>query len=250
MAKLPALVSALAECDGRDRATLEHIARVIREAGYIPTTKRGAGAAEMTAREAANLFIGANGCDAPKDAPLAIDRFRSLVMHDAYVRDRTEVETFKQIAEASNFGVALEALIDGMGEVLGAAENWLRDGYKDRPNLVDGYYRSLVSKPWFGGFIPFHLDVRMDRYAAEISCRVAAADEHGTIEPNNNKRLEFRAKFLVDFNRLEEGFYGASHDRRVSVLVTGFSLLKLWSALQDKTFEANPTRSEDGELIL
>src|SRR5215213_6306434 len=59
-------------------ATIDHIARVIREADYIPTTKRGSGAAEMTAQEAVNLLLAANGADTPSDGPAAIDRFRSL----------------------------------------------------------------------------------------------------------------------------------------------------------------------------
>jgi hypothetical protein len=50
-----------AECDDRDRTTREHIARVICEAGHMPTTRQGSDAAEMEFREAANLLIGADG---------------------------------------------------------------------------------------------------------------------------------------------------------------------------------------------
>ena len=52
MAKLPALVDALAAADYRSRATIDQIARVVREAGYIPTTKRGSGAADGLFRKA------------------------------------------------------------------------------------------------------------------------------------------------------------------------------------------------------
>ena len=61
MAKLSALVSALAKCDDRDRTALEHIARALCEAGHMPTTRQGSDAAEMEFREAANLLIGADG---------------------------------------------------------------------------------------------------------------------------------------------------------------------------------------------
>ncbi len=44
VAKFDALVSALAECDDRDPATLKHIARVLCEAGHIPTTQQGSDA--------------------------------------------------------------------------------------------------------------------------------------------------------------------------------------------------------------
>ena len=61
MAALAALVSALAECDDRDRTALEHIAYALREAGHIPAIRQGSDAAEMEFREAANLLIGADG---------------------------------------------------------------------------------------------------------------------------------------------------------------------------------------------
>lgn len=69
MARLPALIDALALCDDRPRGTIDHIARALREAGLIQTTKRGRGAAEMTARDAAALVLGLYGlADASPDA--------------------------------------------------------------------------------------------------------------------------------------------------------------------------------------
>lgn len=63
MARLPALIDALAAVDGRPRVTIDNVGRAIREAGLIQTTKRGLGAAEMTARDAAYLLIGLYGSD-------------------------------------------------------------------------------------------------------------------------------------------------------------------------------------------
>jgi len=69
MARLPALIDALTLCDDRPRGTIDHIARTMREAGLIQTTKRGRGAAEMTARDAAALVLGLYGlADASPDA--------------------------------------------------------------------------------------------------------------------------------------------------------------------------------------
>lgn len=69
MARLPALIDALTLCDDRPRGTIDHVARTLREAGLIQTTKRGRGAAEMTALDAAALLLGLYGlADASPDA--------------------------------------------------------------------------------------------------------------------------------------------------------------------------------------
>ena len=69
MARLPALIDALTTCDERPRGTIDHVARTLREAGLIQTTKRGRGAAEMTPRDAAALVLGLYGlADASPDA--------------------------------------------------------------------------------------------------------------------------------------------------------------------------------------
>jgi hypothetical protein len=72
MARLPTLVRCLAECDGREVATVDHWARTVREHGYIETTKRGAGASNVTTSDAAKLLIALN-C-----APTAAEACRSL----------------------------------------------------------------------------------------------------------------------------------------------------------------------------
>jgi len=76
MARLPALVDALATLDGRPRGAVDHIARALREAGLIQTTKRGRGAAEMTALDAAALVLGLYGL--PDASPEAIAQAHAL----------------------------------------------------------------------------------------------------------------------------------------------------------------------------
>lgn len=78
MATLPNLIDVIAKIDGRDHATLDHMARLIRDAGFIAKGKRGRGAIDMTARDAANLLLGLNGAEAPGDAPAAVSRLRML----------------------------------------------------------------------------------------------------------------------------------------------------------------------------
>lgn len=78
MARLPALVDALAAADGRPRGAIDHVARAVREAGFIQTTKRGRGAAEMTAEDAAALLIALYGARDPASAAEAVQAFAAL----------------------------------------------------------------------------------------------------------------------------------------------------------------------------
>lgn len=112
--KLPGLVKVLAEGDERGEATLNHIARVIREAGHLPTTKRGPGASDMGAREAANLLIGASGSDIPANAAVAVAQYRPLTLSTAGYkrRDLEGSAWWSRVKAAPNFGEALEALIN------------------------------------------------------------------------------------------------------------------------------------------
>lgn len=117
MAKLPALISALDLTSQRERSTIEHIARVIREAGFIPTTKRGPGASDMGAREAANLLLAVAGSDLPKDAPIAVDSLRSLERLGRSYPDDGIPEVFAGVHAATDFGTAVEALIDNAARI-------------------------------------------------------------------------------------------------------------------------------------
>lgn len=75
MARLPALVDALVAIDGRERVVIDNVARAVREGGFIQTTKRGRGAAEMTATDAAALVVGLYGSAGMNDAPRVVEAF-------------------------------------------------------------------------------------------------------------------------------------------------------------------------------
>jgi hypothetical protein len=241
MAKLPALVSALEAVDGRERATIEHVARVVREAGFIPTTKRGSGAAEMTAREAVNLFLGLNGADAPRDALLAIERFRSLRLQYADP-EHPEHEPFRAIAAAETFGEAMEALLEGMPQFVAAAVAFVEHGYSDRNEEERALLKELALKQ--STTAPIVLTVTLQWYAAEIVCKTWV----GTDVHNARWRTEFLAKYVVETDRFMQGFYGrGALDRRVSVEVTGRTFLTLWRALHGENArdEISLQRSRD-----
>ena len=58
MAKLPALISVLAEFDPSGKNAVENLSRELRKAGLVTTGKSGVGAPHMTATDATNMFFG------------------------------------------------------------------------------------------------------------------------------------------------------------------------------------------------
>ncbi len=105
MASLPVLVDALAAADGRERGVIDHMAREIREAGLIQTTKRGRGSAEMTSLDAAHLILGVYGSDGRGTAASAAAQFGPLATFwmpilDAFPRDVVAIQQQPHLAAA------------------------------------------------------------------------------------------------------------------------------------------------------
>lgn len=231
MAKLPALITAIAEVDGRDRKSVEHIGRTIREAGYIPTGKRGSGAAEMTAREAANFIIALNGADTPKDGPITIDRFRSLRQWFSGTADdfKAQVASFEKQPEAlqnaadcRTFGDAIEALIDGVPSLVASFYQFACGQFpSSNANHWDTRLLSALRLGMFGVAITF------ERYAAKIELYVMFGSE---------RRVQCEIAFMQDEARAETGFYGTNWpDRRVTSTVGMPTLVAAWQALNPST---------------
>lgn len=227
MAKLPALVTALSEVDGRERKTVDHIARTIRERGYITTGKRGGGAAEMTAHEAANLLIALDGGDTPKEGPLAIDRFRSLRSYFGGtakdIRDRVDgyddqIKPVQDIMDVHTFGEALDALIEDVPELVAALRGYAHTAYNHvDPAVIDGQLMGMIRLRLFGAEITFQ------RYAAKIEIYTMNGSD---------RRVEFEANFMQDTDRMESGFYGKDWpDRRISVSIGTPTLIAIWQTL-------------------
>jgi len=115
MARLPALIDTYAQFDERPRKTIEWIARVLREdpKGYIASTKRGVGAAHMSATDAVNLILACSVANEAKDGPSVVERMRAfrratdLAGELAHDLDERLLPVFKQ----RSLGLALEAMI-------------------------------------------------------------------------------------------------------------------------------------------
>ncbi len=124
MVRLPALITEYAKLDGRPRSKIAWYARLAREAGKLPTSKRGRGASEMGVREAVNLILACNCAEDPKEGANVIEKYRSYEVYAEIIgsqldlvlaleRELDEIENsdIREIALEPNLGKALEKLI-------------------------------------------------------------------------------------------------------------------------------------------
>jgi hypothetical protein len=168
MTKLPALVDDLAEHDVRGRPTVELVARMIREAGLIQTTKRGRGAADMTAADAAALLIGLCVSEAPKDAPAAVKTFWDLGSFDDPDMDIRGYDDYPPLLapvfEVETFGQAMGVLIASAEEIRAFLDKRTVD-----PNSFPG--RGKQHRDWSEADAGFSLNVffYLPRPMAEIT---------------------------------------------------------------------------------
>jgi hypothetical protein len=233
MAKLPALVKTLSKRDQRSEAELTQLARVIREAGdYVPTVKRGGGAANMTGREAANMLLAVAGCEANKDATITIDRYRSLGRYGFVCR---EWDVFDHLAEQPTFGLALAALIEDMGNICRRFVVFLLDGFSDKPDHAKAHIEGLVQR---GYCTELRLIVRLSRcpHSAEILAEVRTRDndpKHAGNPFAAKWTPVFHAKYLMDVDRMSQGFYGNQNGRNTTVTIDFGELWDLWKTIAD-----------------
>lgn len=148
MARLPALIDALALHDRRGRPTIAHIARQVRDAGLIASTKRGAGALVMTFAEAATLLLATCGDSSPQGAVAAVHNLRSLVAHpDDPNRDmqREDMPAWMDfLREKVSFAEAVERLIANAP----AIAKWHEAYMKDWAQPASGVSEAEFSMQW------------------------------------------------------------------------------------------------------
>ncbi|MFZ1428550.1 MAG: hypothetical protein WAS21_17465 [Geminicoccaceae bacterium] len=222
MTKLPGLVGALAECDERERATLDHVARVIREAGLIPTTKRGSGAADMTLTAAANLLIAANTGGIPKAAAMTVIQYRTLVPRNTGQPDPKD-GIYAHISTARDFGQAVEFLIEGAPKLLRAFADDMDVIYGG--HQPDALYRLKTEMLNFGKFAGVEVT-----FAGPTPYAIIRIVPPGAKEP-----AQYQWEFMADVDLVMEGFYQeVRSDRRYTVTVGLKTLNKLFAAVSDE----------------
>ncbi len=229
MAKLPAMVTAMSQVDGRERKTIDHITRTIREAGYITTGKRGSGAAEMTVPEVVNLIIAMNAAESAREAPIEIDRYRSLRQiaeigkgqrgSNQLQRYEEYPQAIKDVMDVHTFGEALETLVEGVPSLVQWSMARCEEDFPGAEFVV-GFALALRARL-------FGIDVVFQRYTPKIQLFRDVGDD---------RIVEFEANFVADDERAEKGFYGTIQerflvDRQVSVKIGIVTLLSAWNVL-------------------
>lgn len=162
MARLPALIDAIAAHDGRGRPTIFHIARRVRDAGLIASKTRGAGAAAMTYRDAAILLMAVNGDINPLGsvaAAKALADLRPATPDQTWFMQREDLpEHFGWLREPLGFAETLERLIEHAPELAAWEAEYLHargdlgEGQTDAEFSIKRSISRLADVP--GGFRP------------------------------------------------------------------------------------------------
>lgn len=171
MSTLPTLVRELAKVDGRPLKTIDHVARLVREAGFMPTGRPGRGAAQMDETAAANLIIGLNGCDAPRNAVKVIPIYRSL-KSTGVARGDALFGFLNDIEAAEGFGEGLDIAIGAVPCLLRTVNEYILDAWKLEPGTEQA---QILMRQFCIGEGPAGFEVRLSRYFAEMALMVTDA---------------------------------------------------------------------------
>lgn len=180
MARLPALVDALAEVDLRGHATLHHIARLVRDAGEITSTKRGAGGAKMEYRDAATLLMAACGDINPLGAVAAAKRLQTLepIPADAMrTMQREDLPAhFDWLREPTDFATTLTRLIEHAPQLAAweeAYQSGKADGVAEGVSEAEFSVTRAIHRFAQGGFRPgLSKPVRVIFYAPGVAAEI------------------------------------------------------------------------------
>ena len=141
--KLPGLVAAVTKVDGRPEATINHIARQVREAGFIPGGKRGHGGPDMGYMEAAHLLVALHSC-AVSSGPVESIPFygRSKFNPHTSWSEMARLPFFTRVENAANGIEAVAAFLEGAPEL---ATHYIEDLSRtwDQPDVEELDYRWL-----------------------------------------------------------------------------------------------------------
>ncbi|MCA1545021.1 hypothetical protein I6F18_34610 [Bradyrhizobium sp. NBAIM32] len=243
MARLPVLISRIAPFDGRSPDAIAHVARLVRESGYIATTKRGSGAAEMTTRDAANLLIALHGSDSPKRAPEAVERFRRLPF-SMCTSETSFGENIRDAFSASTFGEALEKTIEVVPELVLELRTRLLDQYKRNADEYSAFTDWPPSLEEIDCDLLISLRERRQGLQMKLSENIVLSEIYTTDEETDERRTELAAIYDANLPQskltavMSGNFFG-SNDRsdrgwkdREAVSSFGLTtLMAVWFAL-------------------
>ena len=201
--------------------TLAHVARMIREQGLMTTTKRGVGAAEMTVRDATNLLIALNGAQVPKDAPEAVEHYRSFARTRLSEPRPGFPEVMYEAFNASTFGDALEKLIEVVPLLVEVVRNQHNDFYMSKGEDYDD---------------TDGIDFLNALRHADCGVEVSFEKTHATISLYDKDEFDDRRNYIVSLFVLKRKHPRSSYqqhwaDREVIVRMGLLTLMAVWFAI-------------------
>lgn len=229
MARLPALIDDLAAHDVRDRTTIEVMARMIREAGFVQTTGRGRGAAEMTAADAAALLIGVCTAEVPRDAADAVRNFTNLEMiikDDAVVPLANVPPLISDLTAAKNLGAAISALVSRADD-LTLLLRWATKARELWRSSLQGSERGRLGPPRINDGFEFYVRFYLPFPSADIFVRWEDNDD-GEQQFYHLRRSFGRDRTVVKDGR-EEAWLDA--DRSIAVTLYEQTFVRLHKLL-------------------
>jgi len=219
MCRLPAFLRTLAACDGRRVETLVETARCLREAGYLPPSKRGVGATPVDDIQAANLLIACMTCDQPSAAPRALEVYRGLKnkFRGGFGKGLPSLEL---VARCETFGQAMSTLI-------AVAPNLKAEAIRVLATLYD-----IHSPERLLALDAVVIEVTVSRPVPHAQLSLKIANEVGI--PTEM----FSAEWVLDSERLIGGGYGpelqaGQADRRTTTTITHRTIFKLADLIAD-----------------
>lgn len=126
MARLPALVDAIAENDWRPKSLIQHFGKTVREAKLILSDKPGIAAADMTYADAATLLMAVGGSHNPAGAEQAVENLRALQRRPWDDIDRMKREDMPADLEFMRSEMAFTGVLETMIEKAEELEIWER----------------------------------------------------------------------------------------------------------------------------
>jgi hypothetical protein len=189
MATFPQLVDAVAKVDGRDFLTIQNYARIIRDAGQIPTGKRGAGSPQMTISAGANLIIALNVPCMAKESPLYVERYR-LLEANGVSSIQPSANILQPFDACNTFGEALEKLIHEAPDILASFKIYVDEQYARVPTRLR--YKKLLEGEFAYVRVEFH------RYFAAITVGRQQGNPDESIEFYRSPHIEYPGEGYTD----------------------------------------------------
>ena len=186
MARLPALVKAIAENDRRPLSLITHFARMLRASPpLIISDKAGLAAQHMEVRDAVTLLMAVSGAYHPAGAREAVENLRTLAPRpwDGFDEDGLELREGGRLAflgTQSSFAETLALMIVNAHNLASFEAEYQRawDDEKGRPDSAEGFSMERMVKkldpatdPYRPGYAKIvRVVVYVPGLAAEIHC--------------------------------------------------------------------------------